>query len=113
MISAFSVLTIDPMFYIYILFPQSANKYYVGQTSDVQRRLEEHNNSIVNSKFTAKFTPWEIAVSFPVSDSRADAMKIEKFIKSQKSKKFILKLIENKNNSEFFQKLINNIVNAG
>ena len=40
-------------------------------------------------------------------------MKIEKFIKSQKSKKFILQLIENKNNSEFFQKLTNDIVNAG
>ena len=100
------------MFYIYILFSQSANKYYVGQTSDVQRRLEEHNNPIVNSKFTAKFIPWVIAVFFPVSDSRADAMKIEKFIKAQKSKKFIIKLIENKNNVEFFQNLTNNIVNA-
>lgn len=101
------------MYYIYILFSQSANKFYVGQTSDVQRRLEEYNNPIVNSKFTAKFIPWEITVFFPVSDSRADAMKIEKFIKLQKSKKFILKLIENKNNSEFFQKLTNDIINAG
>jgi len=101
------------MFYVYILYSQSADKFYVGQTPDVQKRLMEHNNPLEKSKFTAKFIPWEIAVSFPVSDSRADAMKIEKFIKSQKSKKFILKLIENKNNSEFFQKLINNIVNAG
>ena len=101
------------MYYIYILYSQSANKFYVGQTSDVQRRLEEHNNPIVKSKFTAKFIPWEITVFFPVSDSRADAMKIEKFIKSQKSKKFILKLIENKNNLEFFQKLTNDIINAG
>ena len=101
------------MYYIYILYSQSAKKFYVGQTSDVQRRLEEHNNPIVKSKFTAKFIPWEITVFFPVSDSRADAMKIEKFIKSQKSKKFILKLIENKNNLEFFQKLTNDIINAG
>ena len=101
------------MYYIYILYSQSAKKFYVGQTSDVQRRLEEHNNPIVKSKFTAKFIPWEITVFFPVSDSRADAMKIEKFIKSQKSKKFILKLIENKNNLGFFQKLTNDIINAG
>lgn len=101
------------MYYIYILYSQSAKKFYVGQTSDVQRRLEEHNNPIVKSKFTAKFIPWEMTVFFHVSDSRADAMKIEKFIKSQKSKKFILKLIENKNNLGFFQKLTNDIINAG
>ena len=73
----------------------------------------EHNNPLEKSKFTAKFIPWEIAVFFPVSDSRADAMKIEKFIKSQKSKKFIIKLIENKNNPEYFKKLTNDITNAG
>ena len=101
------------MFYVYILYSQSAGKFYVGQTPDVQKRLWEHNNPIVNSKFTAKFIPWEIAVFFPVSDSRTDAMKIEKFIKSQKSRKFILKLIENKNNSEFFQNLIRNIIPLG
>jgi hypothetical protein len=40
-------------------------------------------------------------------------MKIEKFIKSQKSKKFILRLIENKNNPDFFHKFTNDIINAG
>ena len=73
----------------------------------------EHNNPLEKSKFTAKFIPWEIAVFFPVSDSRADAMKIEKFIKSQKSKKFIIKLIDNKNNPDFFQKLIADIIDVG
>jgi putative endonuclease len=100
------------MFYIYILYSKAADKFYVGQTSDVQRRLVEHNNPVTNSKFTAKYIPWELILFFPVTEVRADAMKIEKFIKSQKSKKFILKLIENKNNLEFFQKLTNDIVNA-
>jgi len=101
------------MFYVYILYSQSADKFYVGQTPDVEKRLMEHNNPLEKSKFTAKFIPWEIAVFFPVSDSRADAMKIEKFIKSQKSKKFIIKLIDNKNNPDFFQKLIADIIDVG
>ena len=101
------------MFYVYILYSQSADKFYIGQTPDVQKRLWEHNNPFEKSKFTAKFIPWEIILFFPVSPARADAMKIEKFIKSQKSKKFILKLIENKNNPDFFQKLIANIIDAG
>ena len=101
------------MFYVYILYSQSVDKFYIGQTPDVQKRLWEHNNPVEKTKFTAKFIPWEIVLLFPVSDERADAMKIEKFIKSQKSKKFILKLIENKNNPDFFQKLIANIIDAG
>jgi len=101
------------MFYVYILHSQSAGKFYVGHTPDVQKRLGEHNNPAEKSKFTAKFIPWELSLFFQVSDDRADAMKIEKFIKSQKSKKFILKLIGNKDNSEFFQILIKNIISAG
>ena len=31
------------MFYIYILYSESFDKYYVGYTSDITRRLEEHN----------------------------------------------------------------------
>jgi hypothetical protein len=34
---------------------------------------------------------------------RADALKVEKFIKSQKSRKFILHLISEKENKEFFK----------
>ena len=110
---AFFAIINCPMFYVYILYSQSVDKFYIGQTPDVQKRLWEHNNPVEKSKFTAKFIPWEIVLFFPVSDARADAMKIEKFIKSQKSKKFILKLIEKKNNSDFFKKLINNIIGAG
>ena len=33
----FFVFTIFPMFYIYILYSQAADKFYVGQTPDVQK----------------------------------------------------------------------------
>jgi putative endonuclease len=98
------------MFYVYILYSLTADKFYVGQTPDVQKRLWEHNNPNENSKFTAKYIPWELVLHFPVSESRADSMKMENFIKSQKSKKFILKLIANKENPLFFDKLLNDII---
>jgi len=101
------------MFYVYILYSHSVDKYYVGHTADVEKRLWEHNNPIGKSKYTAKFFPWEMVLHFPVSPARADAMKIEKFIKSQKSKIYILKLIENRDNSEYFQKLVNKINFSG
>jgi putative endonuclease len=81
------------MFYIYILYSESHDKYYVGYTDNIERRLSEHNTNPRNT-FTHKYRPWEVAALFQVSESRAEAMKIEKFIKQQKSRKFIFKLIE-------------------
>jgi putative endonuclease len=101
------------MFYIYILYSQIADKFYIGQTPDVQKRLREHNNPLVNSKFTAKFIPWELVLYFPVTSERGDAMKVEKFIKRQKSRQFILQLIENKEDPEFIKKLIKDVIPTG
>jgi putative endonuclease len=86
---------INPMFYVYILFSKTANKYYIGHTDDVQRRLSEHNDPLASTgKFCAKNGPWEIV--FVQSDfvTRADAMKREKQIKSWKSRKKIEELMK-------------------
>ena len=79
-------------YYIYILYSASSHKYYVGQTNDVSRRLFEHNNPI-RSTFTSKHLPWELSCSFPVSEERSNALKVEKYIKKQKSKNYIKQLI--------------------
>lgn len=80
------------MYYIYILYSETHDRYYVGYTSDVFRRLEEHNT---NSRmtYTHKFGPWKLKTYFEVGENRAAAMKIEKYIKKQKSRKLIERLI--------------------
>lgn len=78
------------MFFIYFLYSHKADKYYIGQTNDVVRRLKEHNNPQTNSKYTAKYIPLEIKLQFPVSDNHAQALLVERFIKNQKSRKFVL-----------------------
>ncbi len=88
-------------YYIYILYSPSADKFYVGQSNDVARRIEEHNNPI-RSTFTSKYLPWELACCFEASEDRGEAMKIEKHIKKQKSKNFVKQLIS----SEYFRKLL-------
>jgi putative endonuclease len=82
------------MFYIYILYSQSADRYYIGHTDDLVRRIEEHNNIIKNS-YTSKFRPWILKASFPVSESRGEARKIEFYLKKMKSRFLIEKLIMN------------------
>ena len=97
------------MFYIYILYSDSADRYYIGHTSDPDRRLIEHN-TVEETKFTTKFRPWTILLAFEVSESRGDAIKVERFIKRQKSRTFIKKLIESRDNPYFFKDFVMHMV---
>jgi len=98
------------MFYIYILYSLKANKYYVGFTSDVNRRLEEHNDTSRVNKYTSKYHPWELVMYFEVSQNRGEALIIERFIKKQKSRVFLEKLISQKENTEYFISLVKDIL---
>ena len=46
------------MAFVYIIYSEKVNKYYVGACIDLQRRLYEHN--IGHSKFTATGIPWKL-----------------------------------------------------
>jgi putative endonuclease len=98
------------MFYVYILFSPGSDRYYIGHTPDVQKRLEEHNNPSRSDKYTAKHLPWVLIMSFEISSDRGEAMIVERFIKKQKSKVFLEKLIEQKDNQEFFAEFVNSIL---
>jgi len=47
-------------------------------------------------KFTAKHRPWELKLSIAAGETRSEAMKMERFIKQKKSRRFIEQLIEAK-----------------
>ncbi len=66
----------------YILKSIKFDKYYIGQTSNLEKRLAEHNKG--RSKSTKPYLPYELTFhkSF---DSRKDAMKEEKKLKNIKS----------------------------
>ncbi len=96
------------MFYIYILYSESADRYYVGHTNDPARRLIEHN-TVEEIKFTTKYRPWTMLLAFEVSESRGEAIKVERFIKRQKSRLFIRGLIDSRDNPDFFKRLILNV----
>jgi putative endonuclease len=83
--------------YVYILYSKQFDKYYTGQTNDLENRLFEHNTQDKNA-FTSKFRPWEIAATICFT-TRFDAMQAERFIKKQKSRVFLQKIIDNKDNS--------------
>ena len=80
-----------PMFVTYIVYSPKLDRYYIGHTSDLEKRLAEHNAGI--STFTSKTTDWVLKFSKSF-DSRTDAFKFEMAIKKKKSRKYILFLIE-------------------
>jgi len=72
--------------YMYILFSEKLNKYYVGACTDLQRRFYEHN--IGHSRFTSTGIPWKIVYT-EVFDDLLLAKKRENKIKKMKSRKYI------------------------
>ena len=109
----FSLFFFAAMFYVYILFSKSSDRFYIGHTNDLDRRLMEHNNPVSGKKYSAKHGDWELVFSLPVSEARSDAFRVERFFKKQKNREFILRLIENQNNSEYCNHLLNHILKKG
>jgi len=65
----------------------------VGQTDDLQRRVEEHNRG--KSLFTKSGIPWSLVYQEDFS-SRNEAVKRESEIEHRKSKSYITSLIKKK-----------------
>jgi len=78
------------MFYTYILYSESKDRYYTGHTGNLELRIERHNSGC--SRSTKSGIPWKI-MYYELFDTKAEAMHREYEIKKQKSKKYIEELI--------------------
>jgi putative endonuclease len=66
------------------------NRYYIGSTKDIVRRIEDH---LWNHKgFTSKAKDWQLRYQ-EVFGTKTEALTREKHIKRWKSRKMIEKLI--------------------
>ena len=76
--------------FVYILFSEKLNKYYVGSTPDLDRRITEHNRG--KERFTKTGVPW-VLVYKEIFEELKEARKRESYIKKMKSRTFIENLI--------------------
>ena len=76
--------------FVYILYSENIDRYYVGSTDDLEWRLERHNMGW--GKFTKGGIPWKL-VYREVYQSKTEALKREREIKRKKSRKYIERLI--------------------
>jgi putative endonuclease len=76
---------------VYILYSFKLNRFYIGTSDDVQRRLLEHNNASFKDAFTSKGIPWILFLTIDGLSSES-AYRIERHIKKMKSKSYIKNL---------------------
>ena len=80
-------------YFVYILRSESTDAYYIGQTNDLEQRLNKHNLGLVRSTKAAR--PW-VRIWCEAHPTRSLAMKREREIKRWKSRIMIERLIDRK-----------------
>jgi len=81
------------MFTTYVLYSEKHDKIYIGYTSNLQQRLISHNE-LATKGWTIKFRPWKLIYKEEY-ETKSEAMKREKQLKSYKGRTFIRNLIDN------------------
>lgn len=72
--------------YVYVLrSKRNARHHYVGQTSDVAKRLDWHNAG--QNVYTAKDRPWNVIVTLEFETAEA-AGKFERYLKTGSGRAF-------------------------
>lgn len=70
--------------HVYILKSDTTDKYYCGETQDINDRLERHNAG--GSKYTKSGIPWQLIKTVEYFD-RGEARVLERKIKKNKESK--------------------------
>ncbi len=91
------------MHIVYIIHSNVYDQFYIGETDNVEDRLEQHNSGYFHHGFTTKASDWKIFLTIFCRD-RSQARMIEKHIKNMKSKQYIRNL---KRYPEMRTKLLN------
>ncbi len=76
------------MHYLYILYSPLFDRYYIGESVNIQERLSQHNSHHYTHASTSFTSDWIIAIHYSLQN-RKEALIIEKYLKSLKSKKFL------------------------
>ena len=88
------------MYSVYIIQSKINGKYYIGYSSDVHKRLSEHN--LGKTRSTSPYKPWSL-IFVKKFESKRNARQIELKIKKMKSHVFIDRLINNEIDEAFYK----------
>ena len=82
------------MYYVYYIQTEDKLHWYVGITSNLKRRLSEHNNGL--SKHTSKFIEWQSwnLMMYTAFKDKKLALNFEQYLKSHSGRAFAKKHYE-------------------
>lgn len=80
------------MFFLYILYSHSRDRYYIGTTGDLKKRLQRHNEGA--SPYTKIGRPWSLVYEESFT-TRSEAEHRERYLKRMKSRALIERLLAN------------------
>jgi putative endonuclease len=78
-------------YYVYILQSQKDQSLYIGYTSDLKKRLKQHNNG--ESRATKPFLPYKL-IFYEAFLNRIDAKNREEYLKGGYGRKTINALLQ-------------------
>jgi putative endonuclease len=81
------------MYTVYVLHSEKFNQIYIGYTSNLIERFKSHNH-LETKGHTIKYRPWTV-IHVEFFDSKSEAMKREKQLKSSRGRNFCWELIKN------------------
>ena len=67
------------IYHVYILYSETYDKYYIGQSKNVHERIKLHNQKQVKS--TAPYVPWKVKW-FCSKNSRSESVILERKLKN-------------------------------
>ena len=80
------------MFYVYILQSLTDKKLYTGYTSNLQNRIEEHNNGkTISTRYRRPFK----LIFYEAYLNKMDAMRRERYFKTTKGKVTLRQMLKN------------------
>ena len=77
---------IGMMWYVYVLRSKETDRFYTGMTSDLERRLAEHNSG--KTKSSKGYRPWDLFFSEEF-ETMEEARKRELYLKSGSGREFV------------------------
>ena len=78
---------------VYILYSKTLDRFYIGQTQNLNERLVLHKKKQFEDSYTTRANDWELFHSI-LCNSRNQALQIESHVKKMKSRKYILSIKE-------------------
>ena len=77
--------------FVYVIYSEKLDKYYIGFTADIQDRLAKHNRK--SNGFSSRGRPWVLVYSESFNSKR-EAMDRETQLKNWKNRERLEKLIK-------------------